>query len=389
VATARLLLSIKGVSSLMSNVHAAALSRVQSLQEELLELQRADAERAAGVITLETDDPGSPAPEAVAVGYGLEEDGTYSLQLRVRAASGPIYEQAKELAEEASRQGYKTNLVVILEAATPTFDQIKKSKPHPRMLDPASPLHLGVSVGHQKGKPGSLGAFVSIDGKLGILSASHVLARSGLAKVGEDVHRPGLGDIRALGHRTKLGKLANYSIITDVVPNSVDAACALLNTDYAGIIPKSGHNVIPREFERCPIRGQKIDKLVDATEVLLGARVGKIGRTTGYTEGVITAVELHQITITNNAVLGTSIKFDNVIEVSWDLVEEAAKQEAVQTSIPFSGPGDSGSLVFTLDPPGALAIHIAGGKRTDGTGVSYACNLSVALEFLGCELASS
>jgi hypothetical protein len=352
------------------------LSAIEKLQEELIDLQRPPALE-EGVITLEADEGSRQPSEMVAVGYGIEADGSVTIQLRVKAGTNAPLEQAKELAAEAEHQGYKSNLLVLEEASIPTRRAVEKSIVDPRMIDPKRPLHLGVSVSHKEGKPGSLGAFVYVGNRLAILSASHVIARSGSAKRFELVHRPGAGDIAALGPKTAVASLEDFTILTNSTVNTIDAAIAVV--DEPDKI-KAGHNRIPPDFDRCPIHlwGRSLSQDYDAREVVLGTRVGKFGRTTGYTEGVVTAVALRHLAVANPSVKGLQIAYTNLMEIAWDPADSA--------HYPFSAPGDSGAVYFTLDPLQAVAIHIVGGKLEDGTRVSYGCHIRPALKHFNCQL---
>jgi hypothetical protein len=219
------------------------LDEIERVQAELIEQQR-PPELDEGVATLEADAGNREPSEMVAVGYSLTADGEFTIQLRVKAGSSTARDMADELVSEAEQKGYRANLLVLEEANIPTRREVEKSAVDPRMIDTKRPLHLGVSVSHQEGKPGSLGGFVYVGGKLAVLSASHVIARSGFAKRGTDkVHRPGAGDIAALGAKTALGVLEDFTNLTGSNTNSIDAAIAIVDADYQ---VKAGHNMIPK-----------------------------------------------------------------------------------------------------------------------------------------------
>jgi len=115
---------------------------------------------------------------------------------------------------------------------------------------------------------------------------------------------------------------------------------------------------------------------MDPSFLDLDTSVGKIGRTTRYTQGSIAAVGLDGIPITSSTI-GTML-FDDVIEVTWSSARK-----------PFSQPGDSGSLVYATTDRSAIGLIFAGG-RIESTGkkigVSYVCRLSSALEDFGAVL---
>jgi hypothetical protein len=348
------------------------IEAVEKVQAELINLQRPPA-LDMGIFTLEASEGSRQPNEMVAVGYGLTQEGTMTIQLRVDMDSGSALEQAEELVAEAERKGYQTNLLRLERATVPTIGEVKATIPDHRMIRPNRRPHLGVSVSHLSGVPGSLGAFVYFNNKLAILSASHVLAMSGHANKSDKVHRPGVGDADPLGPGTIIATLEDFTILTSTVANTIDAAIAVVNPDYK-LYPKSNHNLIPPDLANCPVRGQKLSQEYDGRHVVLGTRIGKIGRTTGYTEGVVTAVGLAHLAVSNPSVKSQRIAFKNLIEITWD------------DDKPFSAPGDSGAIYFTLDPLRAFAMHIVGGKREDGACVSYGCNLLPALGHFGCKL---
>ena len=104
-----------------------------------------------------------------------------------------------------------------------------------------------------------------------------------------------------------------------------------------------------------------------------GAKVAKVGRTTGLTRGRVTAFEL------DNLVVGYDIgnlRFDNQIEI------EGAGDG------PFSQGGDSGSVIVDAELK-AVALLFAGGDQggANGQGLSYANPIHNVLEVLAVELA--
>ena len=172
-----------------------------------------------------------------------------------------------------------------------------------------------------------------------------------------------------------MAKLEDFTILTGDTANTIDAAMAIVDESYQ---VKAGHNRVPMDFNDRPVRGQIMSQDYDARDVVLGSRIGKIGRTTGYTEGTVTAVALRYFSVDNPSVRGIKIAYTNLLEVTWDSLNAATR--------PFSGPGDSGAVYFTLEPFRAIAIHIAAGRREDGTFVSYGCHLRPALEYFNCTL---
>ena len=103
-----------------------------------------------------------------------------------------------------------------------------------------------------------------------------------------------------------------------------------------------------------------------------GKLVSKVGRTTGPTEGRISAFEVDDVVVGYD--MG-NLKFDNVVEI------EGAKDE------PFAQGGDSGSLVVNEDLQ-AVALVFAtsdvGGKN--GKGLTYTNPLGPVLDKLEVRL---
>jgi hypothetical protein len=145
--------------------------------------------------------------------------------------------------------------------------------------------------------------------------------------------------------------------------NESDSAIALLEKEV-----DHDSNQIPKGYG-FPDEGKLIRHLPEKPELLQSNKpICKIGRTTGWREGILTALSLDGLTVTTPR-LGNVI-FDNVLEISW-------------TDKSFSEPGDSGSLVYTRDELAALGLHFAAGPKGSGrkqTMVSYSCKLDLILK---------
>ena len=117
---------------------------------------------------------------------------------------------------------------------------------------------------------------------------------------------------------------------------------------------------------------------VSTTAVALGGEeVEKIGRTTGITQGRVSAIELDDVVVGYGPGLG-DISLDSQIEV-----------EGTGAG-PFSRGGDSGSLVYRRADGVALGLLFAGSETggENGTGLTYLNPIDAVLEALGAELAS-
>lgn len=191
------------------------------------------------------------------------------------------------------------------------------------------PLLMGCSVAHQDVTAGTLGAFVrrkSDAEALFVLSNNHVLANENKGKEGDLILQPGRYD----GGKKKdaVAKLADF-IKLKKRNNLVD--CAIASIDYK------------QEVDLKKLKG--IGKLSGVNpNVDIDMVVRKIGRTTGLTRGIVTAIELDDVVVA----FGTgNISFNSQIEI-----------EAIGDK-PFSDGGDSGSLIVDEERR-ALALLFAG-----------------------------
>jgi len=222
-----------------------------------------------------------------------------------------------------------------------------------------APCASAQSIGHHKITAGTLGCFVKArtGGEELILSNNHVLANENKAKAGDDILQPGNYDG---GKRPAdvIGTLANFVKLKAVSANVVDCAVASI---------KSGINTTTGTLGAFG----KLAGLGPAP-VSDGAKVRKFGRTTGPTQGVITAFEMDNVVITYD--LG-DLTFNNQIEI------EGAGSDA------FSAGGDSGSLIIDADLKG-IALLFGGGDQggSNGKGLTYANPLKTVLDALKVDL---
>ena len=184
-----------------------------------------------------------------------------------------------------------------------------------------------------------------VNGKQYILSNNHVLARTNLATIGEDIIQPGLIDQNPTCFKDATDIVADLSAFIPILfktkgtmpSNVVDAAIARVRTSATGFI------VDPTGF--IVDIGTLSSETVDAS---LGMAVKKSGRTTGLTNGNITAVHA---TIDVSYGSGKTARFTNQIVVG---------------SGDFIASGDSGSLMVedVLTNPRAVGLLFAGGSTT-------------------------
>jgi hypothetical protein len=233
------------------------------------------------------------------------------------------------------------------------------------------PLVRGASVAHYRVTAGTIGAFAmtadadgDIEGEPGeavdppaspathVLSNNHVLGDSGRGEVGDDVMQPGPYD--GGGADDVIGTLAVTAPLSTDRHNVVDGALAVL---------AAGVEVDLEGFDGA------LTGVADAPDPR--EQVRKIGRTTGITDGQVTAVEVDSVPIGYD--IGTLI-FDDQIEI-----------EGITGA--FSAGGDSGSLIYDGRHQG-VGLLFAGSDTggSTGHGLTYANPLPAVLEALGATL---
>jgi S1-C subfamily serine protease len=228
------------------------------------------------------------------------------------------------------------------------------------------PMRIGLSVGHHAITAGTLGGFLrpateepNDSSALYLLSNNHVLADENRAQVGDVILQPGSYD-GGVQPDDRVATLESFVPVEPEAVNTVDCAMARVDDDVAVDVARLGDDAV--------LAG--VTDLVESGE----DRVTKTGRTTGLTEGRVTAFEL------DNVVVGYdrgNLRFDNQLEI------ESA------TDAPFSQGGDSGSLIVTASDRLAAGLLFAGsdqGGRGDA-GLTYANPITAVTDALDAILA--
>lgn len=201
-------------------------------------------------------------------------------------------------------------------------------------MDKQRPAAPGSSIGHFKVTAGTFGAVVRDreTGELLILSNNHVLANAsdgvdGRAEQGDPVYQPGVYDGGSekdvIGHLERFIPIQRYSRSADckMAAMGVRAANAVIHAfrpNYRMRLEKLGAtNMVdcavarpadPKDITSEIIEFGKVNGIIDAEP---GMMVKKSGRTSGITEGKVTAVH-----VTLNVSMGHSsdvVRFQNQI----------------------------------------------------------------------------
>jgi len=220
------------------------------------------------------------------------------------------------------------------------------------------PLLIGCSIGHVDITAGTLGAFPvhNATGQRVNLSNNHVLANEDMAHPGDDIIQPGDYD-NGTGSADHCGSLLDFIKFT-THGNLVDAAIASIDSAI--------------DFDETKLKGIGHLRGVISNPIRPGDEVMKVGRTTGVTSGIVTAVELDDIVVDFD--IG-ALSFDNQIEI------EGAGPNA------FSAGGDSGSLIVNSEQL-ACGLLFAGGDTggSNGMGYTYANDINNVLRELDLSL---
>jgi len=234
--------------------------------------------------------------------------------------------------------------------AVPT-DVIAIGRLRPEVNAIRKPVQPGNSVGHVNITAGTLGALVKKGGTVHILSNSHVLARSGLAKNGDKVLYPGKAD----GGKLPGDLVATLSGFKKFVTGGDfvnHADCAI-----AKPVPARSADLASA------IKGLGVPK--GTTKANRGMKVVKVGRTTNKTTGTVRDVHF-RFTLDYDD-LGKSVGFLDQVFCTR-----------------YSKPGDSGSLVLEQKSGKAVGLHFAGAK-----GGSVFSPIDTVLSQLGATLVTT
>jgi hypothetical protein len=226
------------------------------------------------------------------------------------------------------------------------------------------PLLVGASVGHVDVTAGTLGAFVSRNGAVCILSNNHVLANEDTGSAGDVILQRAKFDG---GRRPSeaVARLLQWVRLKRRGSNTVDAAIAALN---------KGQEHDARLLRELVSGTNRRLKGLGPAFIDEGETVFKIGRTTGATKGRVTAFDVDNVVV--NYDVG-NLRFDGQIEI------EGAGTKS------FSDGGDSGALIVDSRMQ-AVALLFAGSDTggRNGAGLTYANPIHPVLNELKASLLS-
>ena len=217
------------------------------------------------------------------------------------------------------------------------------------------PIQPGCSVGFVFPPPkdnfvmaGTLGAIVTRQGQTFLLSNNHVLADEGQLALGAPIYQPGLLD----GGKVVTDLVATLAQFIPLVPagNSVDVAIAKADA--------------PAQVSSKFVSGVSLKSTVPLTATV-NLAVHKVGRTTGYTRGVIEDISAD-------------------VKVGYDTGEFLFNNQIIikgAAGVAFSDAGDSGSLIVDRASGRATGLLFAG-----STSFTIANHIEAVLLALGVTL---
>ncbi len=289
-----------------------------------------------------------PLAAGIALGIAGGADSEYRLAIRTQNRTGALMEELEKITETARG-----------EVDVRHVGGIRKQQP-PWHRSRNRPLQIGGSIGHFLITAGTLGCFVRDRNdreQTLILSNNHVLADENNATNGDSILQQGSID-GGQNPGDQVGDLLRFVPLLMGQPNHVDCAVATI-----------GEKV---DFDAYKLENIGSLNGLGSPIVSDGVKVNKIGRTTGLTQGIVTAFEVDNVIVEYDMGL---LRFDNQIEI------EGAGSD------PFSRGGDSGSAIVD-ENLAAVALLFAGGDSggSNGQGLTYANPLQEVLDALGVDL---
>ena len=247
-------------------------------------------------------------PSQLSIGYSLHGPDDYHLEIRLKKRGGNAYNAAMEAKARAENEIHVG--IMQQQLRVPFHYEAAHGMPKaaPFCLPCRSPekLHLGLSISHLEGTAGSLGAFVETqNNEQAILSNAHVLG------TGKDspIYHPGKLDAPygMLAGSDQIASLRNWTTFSTRGANYLDGAYAVLADDIVHNgneippgFPGSGITLTAPTVALEGIEEHGIKAFRDLWHRLNLTKqleVAKLGRSTGYTTGFITAFAIDDIIV--------------------------------------------------------------------------------------------
>lgn len=272
--------------------------------------------------------------DVVGTGVGLDENGDPVIKVFARHrwfAAMPQQMDGVPVEVEVTGTVYALNQLAAPETAESAAEALVDTRGRF-----SRPIPIGVSISNVGTcNAGTYGARVSDGRDVFLLSNNHVIALSNAAPLNSRIVQPGRRDVNCrIVPGDTVARLTSFEPVDFSGRNNViDAAIALSDTTEIGTAtPPDGY-------------GRPQSRTVAA---FLNQPVQKYGRTTGFTTGRVTAVN---VTLNVNFGSGRIARFVRQIAVEGDRTD-------------FSDRGDSGSLIVEQGSNRPLGLLFAGGGVT-------------------------
>jgi hypothetical protein len=236
---------------------------------------------------------------------------------------------------------------------------------------------IGCSIGHIRGYPGSVGCLAITErhhlNHFVLTSAAHVLSMMNQAQKGDSVIFPGHPDgPRVLANR--VGPLDNFTFLNHYAAGEEDWANIFNHEDIASVKIETPADWPDGTFVPDPNEGpqKRIRSTITDDELFdyIGRNVFKYGRTTGLTRGTFDIGGIQQFPIRLP---------DGKMYMYRDMLAVRGDEGKV-----FSGPGDSGALIYT-DDFRALGFVVGGSGGVEN--FTFACSAERSLSSIKARLA--
>jgi endonuclease G len=218
----------------------------------------------------------------------------------------------------------------------PTKAEIQRAIKSRRSRSRTRPLVAGISCANQFVNAGTLGYFCKKNrddsGAMYLLSSGHVFKAKTEYKKSSAILQASPSDGGNMNDVVADFDSATRLSQAEGARNVTDAAIARLRDDI---------KYKPEIQDVGPLKG--------TVKPVLGMSVAKVGRTTGFTEGVVTAIDYEAIVPWGVRSVQATYTFKNQIRI-----------EPTKSSERFADFGDSGSMVFTKSNPAAVGLYFAG-----------------------------
>jgi hypothetical protein len=194
---------------------------------------------------------------------------------------------------------------------------------------------------------GTLGSLWTRSGTLFVLSNNHVLARSGLAQIGEAINQPGSNSCFSAPNL-----VASLAVASAIQPTATSNGIAESNVDAAiaqvapGAVDTTGSILDLGQFGQTSIAPAPPSSTLAVAVV--GQGVAKTGRTSGLTCSTISSINTD-----------VSVSFDSFCTGPQSFSSIFVSQVVI-SGPGFSSPGDAGSLIVTSDNARPVALLFAG-----------------------------